>query len=181
MNKATPTNPPYWFVFDVESIGLHGEGFAVAFVVVTPDGDEVARETLACAPSRAEGSSPDRDWVAANVPAIEPTQASPFWLRDNFWQHWLKWSKLGAVMAADVAWPVEAHFLNACVNHDRKMFARKGPYPLIDIASVRLGAGLDPLATEARLPSEESAHHPLGDARQSARLLIEALRLARAG
>jgi hypothetical protein len=83
------------------------------------------------------------------------------------------------MLAADCAWPVEARFLAACVDDQPEQRAWEGPYPLIDIASVRLAAGLDPLATVERLPSEMPAHDPLADARQSARLLIEALKVTR--
>jgi hypothetical protein len=46
-----------------------------------------------------------------------------------------------------------------------------GPYPLHEIASFMTAAGMDPMATYARLPDELPKHHPLADARQSARLL----------
>lgn len=48
-------------------------------------------------------------------------------------------------------------------------------FMVFDVASVRLAAGLDPLASAPRLDGELPAHDPLRDARQSARLLIEAL------
>jgi len=80
----------------------------------------------------------------------------------------------GAVLAADVPWPVEARFLAQCIDDEP---GRKwdGPYPLIDIASVRLAAGLDPLASVERLAEELPQHDPLCDARQSGRLLVEAI------
>ena len=49
-----------------------------------------------------------------------------------------------------------------------------GPHPLIDVASIMLLADVDPLARFARSESELE-HHPLGDARQSARLLVQCL------
>jgi hypothetical protein len=79
-----------------------------------------------------------------------------------------------------VPWPVEAHFLSECVADRPQEREWQGPYPLLDVASVRLAAGLDPLATVDRLPSELPAHDPLADSRQSARLLVEALTLVRA-
>ena len=44
-----------------------------------------------------------------------------------------------------------------------------------------LCAGMDPMATYDRLPAELPRHDPLADARQSARLLVEALRRSRIG
>ena len=49
------------------------------------------------------------------------------------------------------------------------------PRPLHDVATARAAAGFNPLATEPRLPGEDRPHHPMADARQSARLFIEAL------
>jgi hypothetical protein len=57
--------------------------------------------------------------------------------------------------------------------------AGDGPYPLVDVASVRLAAGLDPLGAYDRTAGELPVHNPLADARQSARLLLEALKSCR--
>ncbi len=45
-----------FFVFDVESIGLHGEGFAVGWVVVGETGATYEESYLACLPGAARGS-----------------------------------------------------------------------------------------------------------------------------
>ena len=55
-------------VFDVESIGLHGEGYAVGYVVIV-DGKEVEADMFACPGSMAEGVDSDRLWVYGNIPA----------------------------------------------------------------------------------------------------------------
>jgi len=72
---------------------------------------------------------------------------------------------------------VEARFLIQCIEDDH--YAREwwGPYPLIDVASLRMAAGLDPLGTEERIEllGELPEHDPLADARQSARLLVDAI------
>ena len=96
-------------------------------------------------------------------------------MRDAFWRLWLGWKSNSVWLAADVCWPVEANFLRACIEDDPIRRTWEGPYPLIDIASVRLAAGFDPLGTEPRRDDEMPARNPLADARQSARLLAEAL------
>ncbi len=171
--------PKLWMVFDVESIGLHGEGFAVGWVVIDHDGTQLACDRHSCAPINASGTFDARDWVEKNVPAFHHDCDGPDEVREKFWHAWLRWKQAGAVLAADVPWPVEANFLRHCVQADPDVRDWQGPYPLIDVASVRLAAGLDPLGTEERRESESPAHDPLCDARQSARLLIEALQMTR--
>jgi hypothetical protein len=67
---------------------------------------------------------------------------------------------------------VEANFLSACVRLNHAEREWQGPYPLHDLASVLLALGADALAVTERLPDELPAHHPLMDARQSARQLV---------
>jgi hypothetical protein len=170
--------PPLFMVFDVESVGLHGEGFAVAWVVVDRSGEGVASAAYSCDPSLAVGDDEGREWVAENV-TVPPAgrKRHPAHVRDEFWRAWEDARSRGATLWAECCWPVEANFLSACVADDPGARRWAGPYPLHDVASVRLAAGLDPLATVDRLPDELPAHNPLADARQSARLLIEALSL----
>lgn len=167
--------PELFMVFDVESIGLHGEGFAVGWVVVKAGASTAQAGWFCCSPDVASGSNINRRWVAENVPAMQPTHATPRDVRDAFWNEWKRWKEEGAVLVADCAWPVEARFLAACVDDDFRKREWEGPYPLHDLASVLLALGRDPLATTERQPSEMPPHHPLTDARQSARLLLDAL------
>lgn len=159
-----------FMVFDVESIGLHGEGFAVGWVIIQ-DGQEVGSGRLTCPPAQASGTNLDRKWVDTNIPPIPITHKHPQDIRDEFW---LTWCATDCLLVADCPWPVEARFLAACVDDDSSRYWG-GPYPLIDVASVRLAVGMEPLATGLRLPNELPIHDPLADARQSARLLMEAL------
>lgn len=160
-------------VFDVESVGLHGEGFAVGWVVIDGRGREMHSAHYGCAPSRADGAADDLEWVEANCHTLKNCQ-TPRQVRDEFWRAWEFAKKRGVMLAAEVPWPVEARFLSDCIKDDptRKW---EGPYPLIDVASAVLSQGGDPMVTRERLPSELPAHNPLADARQSARLFIEAI------
>ena len=167
---------PLYMVFDVESVGLHGEAFAVGYVVINARGDELEADVAACNPDLAHGSTDGRAWVAANCPRLDYLAESPVALRTAFWNVWQRWKTHGAVLVADCAWPVEARLLAACVDDDPAARTWHGPYPLHDVATARLVAGFDPLATVARLPTELPQHDPLADARQSARLWLEALR-----
>jgi hypothetical protein len=175
--------PPYFLVCDVESVGLHGEAFAVGAVVIdTRTGEERASLLLWTHPRAVRGRPADYEWVEKNVlPSLSiPYLDTPREVRQGFWDFWLWW-RAQSFLAADVPWPVEARFLAACVDDVAPASNWHGPYPIVDVASVRLAAGLDPLGIEERRPDELPAHNPLADARQSARLLMEALRLREIG
>jgi hypothetical protein len=168
-----------YMVFDVESIGLHGEGWAVGWVVVDAAGAELDYGRLAVDPNVAQGEHEGRVWVADNCPTILPTHQTTRGIRTSFWGWWQAWKRKGAVLVAECAWPVEARFLIACVDDgpqrgETEQRIWNGPYPLHELASVMVAAGMDPMATYDRLP-DEPQHDPLGDARQSARLLLMAL------
>lgn len=164
-----------FLMLDVESVGLHGEGFAVGVVVVGRSGilEEVV---FSCAPEHAEGSEDDLAWVQENVPDLPRTHQTPREVRDAFWSFWQKWRLDGAVLVSDCAWPVETGFLSACVRDSPDERNWRGPYPLYDLASILFAYGENPLLLTKRMPNELPAHHPLMDARQSARQLVTALR-----
>lgn len=172
-------NPPCYFVFDIESVGLHGEGFAVGWILVAADGTELDSARYSCPPEIADGHPDDLAWVNENCAGFTPNLDLPSQVRSMFWAGWMQAKARGAVAVADCSWPVEARFLAACIDKDRRGRQWDGPYPLHDVATARFAAGLDPLATTDRLPNEEPKHDPLADARQSARLFLEALALTR--
>jgi hypothetical protein len=167
-----------YMVFDVESAGLHGEGFAFGYVVVDETGTELESGFEGCDLThvRLDG---DMKWVYENVmPALpwqEPILNNPRQLRDRFWKVWLRWKEQGAVLVTDCGWPVEANFLSACIADAPDERRWNGPYPLFDVSSVLLAFGCDPVGTFERKENELPAHNPLCDARQSARVLIETM------
>jgi hypothetical protein len=168
MDKNSP-----FFVFDVESVGLHGEGFAVAGGVYIA-GAAQWEFCFCCPMDSAEGLLDDRNWVLNNVPVMEITHQTPKGIRLAFWAEWEKAKANGAQMAAECLWPVEARFLRDCITDDAQRLPT-APYPCHEIASVMLSAGMNPMANYDRTPSELPRHNPLADARQSARLLSDAL------
>jgi len=171
---STPHISNIQFVFDVESRGLHGEPFSVGYVV-HKDGQCVASNSFACDRKTVRpGSHSDDEWVDANVPVTPITHDTLGGVLAAFWEAWMDWKKEGAQMFAECAWPVEAHFLRMCITRVWPEGQWGGPYPLHEIASFMAAAGMDPMAS---YPYEdgETKHDPLSDARQSARLLREAL------
>jgi hypothetical protein len=163
-----------YMVFDVESVGLHGEGFAVGWVVINPAGIELSSGCIACLPSCAFGYEEGLNWVEANVsiPDDAVRVINSRAVRDAFWKVWMHEKLQGAVLVAECAWPVEARFLIACVEDDLENRTWDGPYPLHDVATHLMARGLDPMAPYPRLENELPAHNPLADARQSARLFL---------
>lgn len=159
-----------YFVFDVQSAGLYGNGFAVGYVVVD-DADFLEHA---------------RDWRTAGVGAVECTDSDGEWLRHNLpadvlfpeKDHRMSLNQLRAwfetevekypdvMLVSDCAFPVETNFLLAC---------NIQPYPLIDVSTALLMAGRDPVGTYDRKPEELPKHHPLADARQSGRMLLECM------
>jgi hypothetical protein len=161
-----------YFVFDVESVGLQGEGWAYGYVVVDETGQELEKGRATCYISNAKGDADGRKWIAENCPSLPPSCTSPIHVRRSFTLNWNHWQRRGAILVADCPWPVEARFLLDCVADGEGMLL---PYPFIDVASVVLAAGGDPTATFERSENELPKHDPLCDARQSARILIEHL------
>lgn len=167
------------FVFDVESIGLYGDGFAFGYVVL----DTVSLQTVTeggayCDPFYAGGYYEARQWVAENVSTEGLRRISSLQeLRRDFWEK--VWTPLAdsSVMMADCPVPVEANFITACMRdvvgvNNSSHFAQS-PYPVLDIASVLFACGVNPLSNFPRASDELPEHHPLMDARQSARVLRE--------
>lgn len=167
-----------FFVFDVESVDLHGEGFAVGGGVYLENGAAQYEFRFACPIDSAKGDDEGREWVKKNTPVLEVTHHNPLGIRDAFWSEWIKAKTAypGVVMAADCGWPVEARFVCACINDDPVSRRWNGPYPLLEISSVIMAVGKVPLAKYPRTESEKPEHDPMADARQSARLLAEALK-----
>lgn len=163
---------PLAMVLDVESIGLHGEGFAVAFAVCdTRTGQSLAEGLWACAPEAAQGSADDRAWVRQHVPDLPVNCQNPQQVRQRFWADWLHWRAQNAWLVADCAWPVESNFLSACVQDAPAQEAFLGPFPLIDVATcLALWPGPVP-DFSVRQSDELPLHDPRADVRQSLRIL----------
>lgn len=155
-----PPQPGYeipLMVFDVESIGLHGEGFAVGYIVVH-HGAVLSEHLLCVHPDTAIGQPQSRQWVMENVwPQLlgAPLMPAMTALREAFWAAWDAHRLRGGQLMADCPWPVEANFLGACIAQDPGDRYWKGPYPLLDAQSLR---------TYGRARPTEDVHHPLRDA-----------------
>lgn len=133
--------------FDVESNGLHGNGFAVGAVLINANTLEPLSAFRGTS-MRKEFIDNLDDWVQENVPVAEIIDNSQPYnslieLRTAFWI-WLQENKKDAIVIADVGYPVEARFLIACQDDNPKQRAWEAPYPLHDVSTLLLAAGVDP-------------------------------------
>ncbi len=172
-----------FFIWDAESVGLHGQAFAVAGGVYDINGRaerEFAYHTSTDLASAVFGrEDEDRHWIDQNVTIREVSNLmiSVRRLRLEFWKEWAdaKADYPGVLMFVECGWPVEARFLLACIEDDCPERNWDGPYPMHEIATLMLAAGMDPMATYDRRFAELPAHEPLADSRLSARLLAMAI------
>lgn len=77
-------------------------------------------------------------------------------LLSKTWEVWEKFHKSSYVIA-DVCYPVEVRLFEKCVYMDLQNRIEVGPFPLIDLSSILLAKGIDPLIERTEL-----LHHNLG-------------------
>ena len=85
MRLNSSMNYPVFFVFDVESIGLYGEGYAVGGGIYQANGHSETEFEYACDPDVALGTAEDRKWVAENCKDLDITHKTPVGVRGAFW------------------------------------------------------------------------------------------------
>lgn len=187
-----------FFVFDVESVGLYGDAFAVGWVVVDAAGQEHDSGLAAIDPIDVDtpGSliQPGaRQWIKQNVSQLPYTGHSSRTLPIYFWDVLQRWWIDSTIETyrnhpkalsfwADWASPVESNFLartaqQACYANFVEDVLRAVPAPLHEIATLRLAAGMDHSDPFLRVDLPE--HNPLADARHSARILVAAMKRLR--
>lgn len=162
---------------DVESIGLHGEPFAIAFVA-TQNGSTLQEGCFSCPLESAHGDEAGRRWVKENCPPLIITHDNPEHMLNSFWEVFSNYKKHGFNVYADCGFPVETNMFAMMTRlHPSRYF--EGPYPLHEVATVLSLAGLN--TDDYPRQEGEECHHPLGDARYSTRMLITALDLVKEG
>jgi len=136
------------FSVDAETDGLYGHVWAIGAVVL--DGaDEVARfagqldpDDTRFPPFRRGVTDP---WVREHiVPVVDlPRFASHRLLIEAFWGFWME-HRESSIAVADFGAPVEAGLFRVCVAQDEQARMFQGPYPLHELGTALLLAGLDP-------------------------------------
>lgn len=167
--------------FDVESNGLHGEAFAVGAMLITVEG-EIKGEFAARCPIDGYVDP----WVEENVlPSLEAlpiTHKTLRKMRRAFWAWYIKTKPKADFVLVDNGYPVEARFLIACQDDDPAHRYAEHPFPLLDLSSLLVQAGYEPLADREKLVKEEIEkkkilkHNPTWDAWVTALAAIKAMR-----
>ena len=171
-NWNDPSFSEKHFVFDVESIGLHGESFAVAYKVFD-EFQTFERKCFSCYPEKARGDHVDYLWVKDNVPELPYDLDTPLEVREKFWERVQYWREEGVVFWAHHLWPVDGGIISSCIQDDP--FERKweGPTPLHEICTISeivLGTSW-PSPKSSELPK----HDPRNDVKYSSRVLKQCL------
>jgi len=174
----------YLFSIDVESVGLMGTPFAIGVSVRDIENQKEIDTFSARCPIEScddyDVEHPSLEWLQKNVlPHLHTDQSmtvvkNPYELRELFWTFYKLWRKKDDVMfMTDCGVPVESYLFRLCVMDNVKERLWESPYPLFDLSNLLYFVGKDPVGTYERNPDELPAHHPLTDARQSARLWLQ--------
>jgi hypothetical protein len=188
MSTVNQAEMPLFLVFDVESCGLYGDGFAVGWTVVDLDGKECESGLFVSdwREAKAFNQKGVTEWLEANLPSMEITHQAVERLYFDFFNVLQRWllngrdkthAKVSSIWA-DWGYPVETKFLARCrkaaywmIEDDPSWLM---PAPLQEIATLRMAAGFIG-HSDPRLPEELPEHNPLNDARYSARIMLKAL------
>ena len=157
------------FCFDAETDGLYGEVWAIGAVVLD---DDMVTHSFGY---RLDADVVTDPWVRrCVVPAVVGhigTAESREQMLDGFWEFWTE-HRDDALAVADFGAPVEAGLFRACVELDRENRQWLGPYPLHELGTALLAAGVDPDVDRRAFcsrPSDLPNHNPVGDSVTSGR------------
>lgn len=153
---------------DMETDGLYGSVLSVAMIATDWSGNELEKVYYGIKKEKIHVTS---EWVKENVlPRMGKYEEydNEQELLSKVWQFWLKYEK-DAYMIGDVCFPVEAGFLTKCVKQNVDEYMFKAPFPLLDISSMLLAKGYDPLVERKTLcqGTETNEHNALYDAGMS--------------
>lgn len=180
--KAPPiTNQTKILCFDLETNGLHGEAFAAGAIVI-----DATSNVLDTFTARTNIVGEVDEWVEQNVlPAISDmpiTHKDSHEMREAFWQWYLQAEPKSDYVLVSNGYPVEYRFLLQCQEENLAERYWQHPFPILDLSSLLIQAGLDPTSKNKLLNSlvtkeNFKSHHPLHDAKVSALAAFEAFRL----
>ena len=145
-----------FFFVDAETDGLYGNIISVAVIITDGDCKTLSTHYMGV---RKENLVVTNQWVRENV-VPKLGDYTPYESEYDLLEAvWTLWHESGATWAvADCCCPVESHLFRKCVEHNPEERMFQGPFPLVDIASMKVAKGLDPIAT-----LQEYAHRNGGE------------------
>ena len=129
---------------DAETDGLYGGFLTVALMATDFSGQEIERAYYGI---RNDKINITDSWTTEYVLSILGEYQScedERELLEKVWTFWVKYAD-DAYAIADVAFPVESRLWAKCVSVDEQKRKRMAPYPLLDLSSLLLARGYDPL------------------------------------
>jgi hypothetical protein len=160
-------NLPF-FILDVDVLNLHEEAFTVAGGVF--HNLKLQSEFQFCC--SLENITTSYDY---NKPYLIPTHSTPAEIQNAFWLKWIKAREQysNIEMIGDCVWPIITNFISACIQqnfHERQWF---GPYPLHEISSMLLMAGMNHMILQHERAnwSKDLAYEPLQNVKVLAKYL----------
>lgn len=156
---------------DAECDGLYGGFLTVALLATDIKGNEIERAYYGI---RRENMHISEPWVMENVvPKFGDYEEceNESELFQRVWDFWQKYRE-NAYAVCDVGYPVEARLWEKCTRLDLKEKTFKAPFPLIDISSMLLAKGYDPLMDRTKILGVEAdmVHNAMFDVEMSVRL-----------
>lgn len=152
------------FFIDAETDGLYGKVISAAVVVLDGTYRELERHYWGI---EKDNLNIETKWVMEHVVPVmghyEPCKNEED-LLSKVWEVWSRYCE-NAYAIADVCYPVEAGLFEKCVRMDPEDRIQKAPYPLIDLGSVLMAKGIDPLIERKKLVKSEKTkqHNALED------------------
>ena len=156
------------FFVDAETDGLYGPVLSIAVIITNFEGCELERHYWGIQKAQLQIKS---EWVQQNVVPImgeyEPCRSEKDML-DRFWKIWAKYHD-SAYAVADVSYPVECTVFHRCILENAEERGPEGPFPLLDLSSILIAKGIDPLAERRQLVDmqEKKMHNALTDVKVS--------------
>lgn len=157
---------------DAETDGLYGSFLTVGLAAMDMEGNIIERAYYGI---RRENLRVTDVWTRENVlPVLGDYEAceNEDELLEKAWTFWMRYQQ-EAYAVADVVSPVEARLFMQCVQKNETMRKWQAPFPLLDLASMLMAAGYDPLIDRNRLLGRTAAsekHNALYDALTAAEI-----------
>lgn len=140
---------------DAEAYGLYGDFISVAMKLIdTSTGEELDKAYFGIAK---EKLCIKEEWVKDNVEKYlgdYSEQKSENDLIESVWSFWDKYKSTSYVIT-DVGFPVESRLFIKCVENDKNNRLFEAPFPLLDLSSMLLSIGIEPLVDRESLIKEK--------------------------